>query len=113
MITPYLQRLKQGQLTAKQATLIDLLETNMMNMISPYIKNLSRICDRLSPMETQVADLVRGGKTNDEIAGLLSVAPTTIAAHRQHIRAKLGLKNKKVNLRTYLQSLLTDASFDD
>jgi DNA-binding CsgD family transcriptional regulator len=36
---------------------------------------------------------------------VLSVSVNTIRSHRYNLRCKLGLKNKKVNLRSYLLSL--------
>ena len=36
---------------------------------------------------------------------ILDLAVRTIESHRKNIRAKLGLKNRKVNLRTHLLTL--------
>jgi DNA-binding CsgD family transcriptional regulator len=51
-----------------------------------------------------VADLLRSGKTTKEIADNLCLSESTVLFHRNNLRAKLGLKGKKANLRTYLQS---------
>jgi DNA-binding CsgD family transcriptional regulator len=56
----------------------------------------------LTPMEIRVANLVKEGKTNKEIEELLCLSKNTILFHRYNIRDKLGLKNKKINLRTHL-----------
>jgi DNA-binding CsgD family transcriptional regulator len=58
-----------------------------------------------SPNELQVANLIRQGKTSKEVARLLNLSIRTVDSYRDSIRKKLGLKNKKVNLRTYLASL--------
>jgi DNA-binding CsgD family transcriptional regulator len=44
----------------------------------------------LTSREYEVARLVADGLTNPEIAGTLEVAPKTVAAHVEHILAKLG-----------------------
>jgi DNA-binding CsgD family transcriptional regulator len=56
-------------------------------------------------MEIRVADLIKAGKTNDEIAEVLLVSKNTILFHRHNIRTKLDIKNKKINLRAHLLSL--------
>lgn len=44
----------------------------------------------LTARETEVARLVATGATNRQIAAALSIAPKTVAAHIEHILAKLG-----------------------
>ncbi|NOQ47299.1 MAG: hypothetical protein GQ559_11645, partial [Desulfobulbaceae bacterium] len=58
----------------------------------------------LTPSEIQVADLIRQGKTNKDISTILQLSASTIESYRNALRKKLGLRNKKVNLRTYLLS---------
>jgi DNA-binding CsgD family transcriptional regulator len=59
-------------------------------------------------MEIRVADLIQQGSSSKEIAALLGLSIRTIESHRKNIRAKLGLANKKENLRGFLQSLETN-----
>ena len=44
----------------------------------------------LTARESEVARLVASGSTNREIAAALTIAPKTVAAHVEHILAKLG-----------------------
>jgi DNA-binding CsgD family transcriptional regulator len=44
----------------------------------------------LTPRELEVLGLVVEGRTNQEIAGTLLVAPRTVAAHVEHVLVKLG-----------------------
>jgi DNA-binding CsgD family transcriptional regulator len=43
-------------------------------------------------------------KTKKEIAKFMNLATSTIDTHRNHIRKKFSIKNKKISLRTYLLS---------
>ena len=105
LVSPYLGRLKTGRLSTRQHTLVDVLETNLDNIISPFIRNLSSQFTHFTPMEIRVANLVKEGQTNKEMADLLLISKNTIMFHRFNIRRKLGIKNKKVNLRTFLMAL--------
>jgi non-specific serine/threonine protein kinase len=48
----------------------------------------------LSSRENQVAELVAGGLTNDEIAARLQLSRRTVEAHLDHIRTKLGVRSR-------------------
>ena len=102
---PYLEKLEKSQLEPHQASLVSILESHLRDIVSPFITKLSSKFLNLTPTEIQVANLIREGKANKEIADLLYLSVNTIRSHRYHIRSKLDLKNKKINLRTYLRSL--------
>jgi PAS domain S-box-containing protein len=104
LIAPYLERLKKSRLNTNQETLVNILDSNLKNIISPFISQLSFKYFNLTPMEIKVANLVKEGKTNKEIAELLCLSKNTILFHRYNIRRKLKLKNKKINLRSHLLS---------
>jgi DNA-binding NarL/FixJ family response regulator len=103
-ILPYIMQLRKTELNARQRDLLTLVETNLQNLVSPFIKTLNNDYFQLTPGETQVADLVRSGNSTKEIAEILSLSPRTIEAYRESVRKKTGIKNKNVNLRTHLLS---------
>jgi PAS domain S-box-containing protein len=105
LILPYLDKLKQSRLDHDQMTYIGILESHIREIIGPFTKKLCQDFCNLSSMEIQVADLVKAGKTNKEIADLLHLSKNTILTHRYRLRNKLGLRNSKTNLRSHLQSL--------
>jgi PAS domain S-box-containing protein len=105
LIAPYLERLKKGRLAAVQKALVDIMESNLDNIISPFTRELSASHYNLTPTEIRVANLVKEGRTNKEIAEFLLLSKNTILFHRHNIRAKLGLRNSKKNLRAHLLGL--------
>ncbi|MEJ5357923.1 MAG: PAS domain S-box protein [Desulfobacterales bacterium] len=105
LIHPYLERLRQARLAPFQKALVDILESNLESIVSPFVSRLSSLHRGLTPTEVRVANLVREGKTNKEIAELLSISSNTVLFHRHNLRTKLGLRNTKRNLRTYLQGI--------
>ena len=105
LILPYIEKLKNSGLNSRQKTYLKILDSNINEIVSPYLKKLSSHLQNLTPMQIQVADFVKAGKTTKEISELLNLSDRAIEFHRNNIRNKLGLKNKKINLRTYLLSL--------
>ncbi len=105
LVMPYLEKLKSSRLDEKQKTYISIIEKNLEDISAPFARRLSSEILKLTPAEIQVSNLVKQGRTTKEIAHLLYLSVKTIEAHRKNIRAKLGIKNKKANLRTHLMNI--------
>jgi PAS domain S-box-containing protein len=105
LILPYIEKLKNDHLSPQQTTLVSIIESNIKEIVSPFATKLSSKFLNLTPTELQVASLVKNGRSSNEIAELMHLSPNTILFHRYNLRRKLGLKQRKVNLRTYLKSL--------
>jgi len=105
LVQPYVERLKKGRLSTGQQTLVGILAANLEHIISPFTRRLSSGFASFTPMEVRVANLVKEGKTNKEIAELLLLSKNTVLFHRHNVRRKLGLGNQKINLRTHLLTL--------
>lgn len=104
-ILPYIEGLKSSQLNQSQLVYAEMIESNVRKLSEPFTRRISDPLYKLSPSELKIASLIRGGKSNKEMAKILNLSKSTILTHRHHLRAKLGLKNKKQNLRSFLDSL--------
>jgi PAS domain S-box-containing protein len=105
LVEPYILKLKGSGLGDRQMSYVKVLESNLNDVISPFISKLSSRFLRLSPTEIRIANLVKQGRDTKEIAQLMSLSKTTIATHRRNMRTKLGLPDKKANLRSHLLSI--------
>jgi PAS domain S-box-containing protein len=105
LVGPYVEKLKRSGLDKRQKACVDILESNLNDIISPFSRRLSSMHLNLTPTEIEVANLVRNGKTTKDIAEFLNVSSQAIDFHRKNIRRKIGINNKKANLRSHLLSI--------
>jgi DNA-binding NarL/FixJ family response regulator len=104
LVLPYIDNLKNLKLNESQMTQVGIIEINLQEIVSPFLRNLTSTYLSLTPREIQIANLVKEGRTTKDMAEILHISPTAIDFHRKNLRSKLGIKNKKNNLRTYIAS---------
>lgn len=102
LILPYISKMKKEHMEPRQKAFLDIITTNLNELMSPFINQMRQF--NFTPKEIEVASLVKDGRTTKEIAEIMGIATSAVDSHRNNIRAKLGLVNKDVNLRTYLLS---------
>ncbi len=102
LVAPSLEKLRRSASDAKQVAYLNVLESNLKDIISPFALRLSSQHLGFTPAELQIANFIKEGKSTKEMAELLRLSTRTIESHRQSIRNKLGLKHRKANLRTHL-----------
>ena len=105
LVEPYSEKLRKSGLNEFQKNLLEIIESNLKEIVSSFAHTLSASYLSFTPTEIQIANLIKQGKTSKEISELLCVTPRAISFHRDNIRKKLGLNNRKTNLETYLSSL--------
>lgn len=103
LFSPVVERLERGggSLNPRE---IATLERNLQILTETDLDSSQPNLSRLSPRETQVCELIRSRNSSHEIAGQLHISVETVSKHRQIIRRKLQLQNKKINLATFLRN---------
>jgi PAS domain S-box-containing protein len=104
VIAPHLELLKKTSLDKHQAYYLDILEQSFQEICSPFMHILSDSLQSLTSTEIQVVNLIKQNKSTKQIADFLGVSSRTVEFHRDNIRTKMGIKNKKINLRAFLLS---------
>jgi PAS domain S-box-containing protein len=107
IVLPLLAKLKGASKNRTQSLrMIAMIEGNLQDLMRSYgsTGHIDAAFQKLTPLEKQVAAMVKLGQPTKVIAATLNIADGTVNIHRKHIRKKLGLDNKE-NLQAYLQSL--------
>ena len=105
LIFPYIDKLRNSRLTSQQKNSLDLIKSNLKDVLSPITHMYSTKYLKLTPKELQIAELVKEGKSSKDIGDVLGISKRTVEFHRDSIRKKIGLKERKINLRTYLMTM--------
>jgi PAS domain S-box-containing protein len=104
LIAPYIEQAKTRVSDSQGRTLLGIIDSNLNLLTADLAKILPAGSTGLTPTEMRVADLVRHGKSNKEMAALLGISIHAVAFHRKNIRKKLGLSREKINLQSFLRS---------
>jgi PAS domain S-box-containing protein len=102
LVAPCLDALGETRLSERQRFLVDLLKSNLHEIMSPFAERLTSGTIDLTRTELEVANLVKMGKNTTQIAAALNMAYKTAETHRWRIRKKLGLTHQKANLVSHL-----------
>jgi PAS domain S-box-containing protein len=105
LVIPYLSELKKKLSDTKEIAYLDILESNLNDIVSQFAHKLLLRYSTLTATELRIAHFVKHGKSSKEMAELFNVSERTIESHRQKIRLKIGIKNNKANLRSQLMSI--------
>jgi len=105
LIKPHLKKLRSNCESSAQNALLSVIETNLDDIAASFGNHQNDGFAVLTPAQIQIADLIKQGQTTKEIAAILNLSPATIACHRQEIRKRLSLTNRKINLRAALSVL--------
>ena len=104
LILPHLEKLKIQCNDDSQKTFLNVIQSNLEKITSSFEHFNKNYLSKLTPTQIQIADLIKQGQTTKEIASLLNLSPLTISRHRQEIRKRLSLTNRKINLQSLLNA---------
>lgn len=108
LIQPTLDRLSHSLTHRPERMDVEALRANLREIVGPFGERLSNAKSTLQPLtrrEVEVADLVRLGRTTDEIAEILHVSRSVVSFHRANLRRKMGLPKSGPRLSTHLADL--------
>jgi DNA-binding CsgD family transcriptional regulator len=107
IITPILYAL-ESEMNPTQLEYLTLLKKNLDDIITPFVEGSREVMSKLSPVELQVCNMIRHGLPTKDIAKTRGISPATVNHHRESIRKKLGLTNRKVNLISHLNNIVDE-----
>lgn len=98
----------EAEMDSRQLKYLDLLKKNFADIVSPFVEGNQEVLTKLSPVELLICNMIKHGLTSKEIANIRGISPATVNRHRESIRNKLGLMNRKVNLVSYLNARMEE-----
>ncbi|MCX6831751.1 MAG: PAS domain S-box protein [candidate division Zixibacteria bacterium] len=104
LILPILVKLKEKSRESDRIGL-DLLESLMSDVASPFLRDIESRFVQLTPRETEICNMIRNGLQSKEIGLTLNISIRTVEKFRQRIRDKLGVDSRNINLTTFLRSI--------
>ena len=105
LVHPYLKKIKREFTDKRHIDYLEIVESNLNDITCNFSRRLTLGVYGLSTSELKVANFIRQGKKTRDIAHLLGLSPRTVDSYRQNIRKKLRIRNKNINLRTFLMSI--------
>jgi PAS domain S-box-containing protein len=104
LILPILAKLKEKSRESDRIDL-DLLESLMSDVASPFLHDIETRFVQLTPRETEICNMIKNGLQSKEIGLTLGISVRTVEKFRQKIRDKLGVDSRDTNLTTFLRSI--------
>jgi DNA-binding CsgD family transcriptional regulator len=105
LISPHLKKLEGSNLSSTELALINVIDSNLREIISPFSNKLSSKKYKFTNRELEIANLIKVGKKGKDIAEILNLSLETVNTFRKTIRNKLEIQGEKVNLRSVLLSI--------
>ncbi len=82
----------------------NMLDEALGDITSDFVSKLEMQFSNLSPRELEICNMIKKDLSSKQIANALNISIQTISQRRKHIRKKLGITNKRINLSAYLKT---------
>lgn len=105
-LLPALKQLSQERENAPRQALIDVISQDLEQLLEHSIRGEPMQTGglrRLTLTELKICRLIQTGHSSKEIATLLHISPETVQTHRKHIRHKLGVRGRDIQLAVHLR----------
>jgi PAS domain S-box-containing protein len=104
-LMPLVENLRKAKNPESSKADLELLAANVQSLTSDLTGGVNLMAS-LTPTEMRIATMIKKGLTSQEIADKLFVSLHTAKTHRRNIRKKFGISNSRINLASYLQSVM-------
>jgi PAS domain S-box-containing protein len=104
LIFPYFDSSITNKSREEISLIFDILNRNIREVLFKGNDSTELMFKTFTPLEVQVADLIKQNKSTKEIANILQTSVRAVYFHRENIRKKLNLAKNKTNLKTFLQT---------
>lgn len=94
LVSPLVERLAQALVGRPEAGIVESMRHTLGEVMRPLLRRHDtpgESVPTLTRREHEILQLIRAGKTTEDIARLLYLSPTTVTFHRGNIRRKLGM----------------------
>lgn len=103
LLLPLLE-IMNPEMTHNGRKYLELLETNLKELTASFGYWLIDPGLNLTPREVGICNMIKNGLSSRKVSELLKISRKTVDRHRDNIRKKLGISNRKINLRSFLQN---------
>ncbi len=89
-ILPYVEKLKASDLHPTLAVYVDIIETNLKEVTAPFISRRNPRFGGVSQQDLQIYQLLRQGKSDQEISEIVNCPLSRISRCRENIKPVIG-----------------------
>jgi PAS domain S-box-containing protein len=104
-IMPTIASLRKSNKLKSMNDDLDILVANVQALAGDLTGGMNLMA-ALTPTELSIGAMIKNGLTSQQISEKLFVSLHTVKTHRRNIRKKLNLQNSRINLTSYLQSVM-------